>query len=209
MVKIFDGFTPIEKKKVLKLFEANILKFDKDVSVLSKLTNANKICILKSGSAHILRTDYDGNETIIEKLLPEAVFGTKMMMLDNNEYDLITTEESEFIFIDYDYVINKNNKNVSYYQKFIINMLDIISDKILEQNKRISILTKKSTREKLLEYFREESNKQFSRNLYLPFNLTELAEYLSVDRSAMMREIKRLREDKIIESSGKHIRLLI
>jgi CRP-like cAMP-binding protein len=88
-------------------------------------------------------------------------------------------------------------------------MLDIISDKILEQNKRISILTKKSTREKLLEYFHEESNKQFSRNLYLPFNLTELAEYLSVDRSAMMREIKRLREDKIIESSGKHIRLLI
>ena len=66
----------------------------------------------------------------------------------------------------------------------------------------------KTTREKLLEYFENESKKAFSKVFYLPFNLTELAEYLSIDRSAMMREIRRLKDDRIIESIGNKITML-
>ena len=79
---------------------------------------------------------------------------------------------------------------------------------VYTKNERINVLTRKTTREKLLEYFENESKKAFSKVFYLPFNLTELAEYLSIDRSAMMREIRRLKDDKIIESSGNKITLL-
>ena len=42
----------------------------------------------------------------------------------------------------------------------------------------------------------------------LPFSLTDLADYLNVDRSAMMRELKLLKEDGLVEKIGNRIILL-
>ncbi len=76
-------------------------------------------------------------------------------------------------------------------------------------NTRIEILTKKSIRDRLLTYFNIVSNKSFTKTIKLDISLTDLADYLCVDRSAMMREISHLKEDGIIEKSGKRITLLI
>ena len=46
-----------------------------------------------------------------------------------------------------------------------------------------------------------------SRTFHLPFTYTELADYLSVDRSAMMRELKNLKEEGFITTTGRKIKL--
>ena len=74
-----------------------------------------------------------------------------------------------------------------------------------EKNERIGILTKKTIRDKLLEYFRIRSRKTGSRNIYLPFTFKELADYLAVDRSAMSRELSYLKDEGLIETIGKRI----
>ena len=73
---------------------------------------------------------------------------------------------------------------------------------------RVELLTKRSTRDKLIGYFTLLSSKSFSKSFTLPFSLTDLADYLSVDRSAMMRELKLLKEDGFIEKTGNRITLL-
>ena len=73
---------------------------------------------------------------------------------------------------------------------------------------RIELLTKRSTRDKLLGYFSLLSTRKLSASFELPFSLTDLADYLSVDRSAMMRELKLLKEDGFIEKVGNRIILL-
>ncbi len=208
MTNIFKNISVKEKKKLLKELEAIRLDFDKNTSLLKRISSSNLIGILEKGSAQIIRTDYNGNVIIISDLQVGSVFGTKFSLLDNSEYDIITKEDSNIVFIDYDYILRIDQKRSIYYQKFLINLLNIMSDMVYVQNERINILTRKTTREKLLEYFYNESKKYFSKTFYLSFNLTELAEYLSIDRSAMMREIKRLREDKIIKSSGNKITIL-
>ena len=72
---------------------------------------------------------------------------------------------------------------------------------------RIELLTKRSIRDKLLGYFSLISTRNLSPSFELPFSLTDLADYLSVDRSAMMRELKLLKEDGFIEKSGNRITL--
>lgn len=197
----------MQKKKLLKDLEANIMSFDKNVSLLESVDKGNLIGITEEGEAQIVRTDYDGNKIIIEELEEGSVFGIRFSLLRNDEYDIITKERSKFIFIDYD-LIKIDFRRSNYYQKFLINLLDILSGMVYEKNERINILTRKTTREKLIEYFDRESKRSFSKEFFLPFNLTELAEYLSIDRSAMMREIKKLKNDKIIESVGNKIKLL-
>lgn len=79
----------------------------------------------------------------------------------------------------------------------------------IKLNTRIEILSKKNIRDKLLTYFKLISSKNFSKTFTLPFSLTDLADYLSVDRSAMMREISHLKEEGFIEKKGKKITLLM
>ena len=208
MVDVFSGIKRLDKKKLLKELESTTLLFDKNVSILKSISSNSILGVIEEGSAQIIRTDYDGNVIIIDNLSLGSIFGTKFSLLDNDEYDIITKDECKIIFIDYDYILKIDQKRSIYYQKFLINLLNIMSKMVHTQNERINILTRKTTREKLLEYFENESKRNFSKSFYLSFNLTELAEYLSIDRSAMMREIKRLKDDKIIESSGNKIRML-
>ena len=190
------------------MLEANTLHFKKDSTILSVIKNDNIVGIITSGYLQIIRTDHNGIRTIIEELEEQDVFGSFISSLKNKEYEIIAKEDTEIIIIDYDNIINCNLTNKSFYNQFIKNLLQITSKKIQEKNERIEILTKKTIRNKLLEYFKIISKKHNSKYIYLPFNFTDLADYLAIDRSAMSRELKYLKEEGFIEIKGKRIKLL-
>ena len=109
--------------------------------------------------------------------------------------------------MNYNDLINYRGKN-KFYNILIKNLFKIITTKTKTINERINILSRKGIRNKLLEYFDIMCKKNNSRNIYLPFTFTELADYIAVDRSAMTREIKYLKEEGFIKTTGKRITLL-
>ncbi len=207
MTNLFNGINEKNKKKLLKLFEANTIYYKKDTTILSNLKKDNLIGIILDGYIQIIKTDYNGNRTIIEELTENQIFGTLISSLKGNEYDIITKEDTKIILIDYDNIL-KNQDNSIYYTIFLKNLLNILTDRIEKKNERIEILTKKSIRNRLLEYFNIISTKHGSRNIYLPFSYTDLADYLAVDRSAMSRELKSLKDEGFITTKGRKITLL-
>lgn len=208
MVKLFDKITPKNQEKLLKLLEASTFTFKKETSILSTSKRENIIGIITSGSIEITQIDYHGNRTIIEELEENDIFGSMFSSISNDEYDIITKEDTKIIIIDYHRIIESASINYSFYNQFIQNLLQILSDKITERNERIEILTKKTIRNKLLEYFKIVSKKNGTKNIYLPFSFTELADYLAIDRSAMSRELKNLKEEGFIQIKSKKITLL-
>ena len=207
MNRLFKNINAVQQKKLLKLLETNILYFKKDNTILSTVQN-NIIGIILHGHAQIIRTDYNGNRTLIEELEEESIFGSFISSLLSDEYQIITKEDTKILLIDYDHIIESDGNNVSYYNQFIKNLLEITTNIIDEKNDRISILTKKTIRDKLLEYFNIHSRKHGNRIIYLPFSFTDLADYLAVDRSAMQRELKYLKEEGFIETKGRKITLM-
>ena len=75
-------------------------------------------------------------------------------------------------------------------------------------NERIEVLTKRSIRDKLLNYFEISLRDKVSKTFTIPFSFTDLADYLSIDRSAMTREIKHLKDEGFISINGKRITLM-
>lgn len=207
MRKLFNKINVKEQKKLLKMLETSILYFKKDTIILSN-SKEKMIGIILKGNAQIIRTDYNGNKTIIEELKEESVFGTALSSLSNDEYEIITKEDTKVLTIDFDLIISSKDNNYSYYNQFIKNLLEITTNIIDEKNDRIEILTKKTIRDKLLEYFNIYSKRHASKIIYLPFSYTDLAYYLAVDRSAMTRELKNLKEEGFIESKGRKIILI-
>ena len=203
----FDNINKQEKINLLKDLEAYSISFEKNELILKKVKNTNFIGIIVNGLIQIIKTDYNGNRIIIEELGGNEIFGSKISSLNNIEYSIITKEETKIIIFDYYQIINKNSKS-KYYNQFIKNLLEIIINSINEKNNRIEILTKKTIRNKLLEYFRIVSSKNNSKNIYLPFTFTDLADFLAIDRSAMSRELKYLKEEGFIEIKYKRITLL-
>ena len=202
----FENISPKNKEKLMRSLEANIHTFKSGMNILSNANNENLLGIIIYGYIQIIKTDYNGNITIIEKLEDNSIFGNMISNISNNEYQVITKEETKVILLDYDRILNNLTQNSAYYQ-FIQNLLKIISNKIHEKNERIEVLTEKTIRNKLLKYFDVIKPNTYSKIIYLPFTYTELAEYLSVDRSALMRELKNLRDEGIIETKDKKIYL--
>ncbi len=203
----FDNISVKSQEKLLRMLESTTVNITPNKSLMPLINNDNIIGIIINGCIDIIRTDHNGVRIIIEKLQENDIFGSMISSLKNKEYDCITKEETKIILIEYNNIINCNN-NKYFYNQFIKNLLQIITQKIAEKNERIEILTKKTIRNKLLEYFNIISKKYGSKNIYLPFNFTDLADYLAIDRSAMSRELKCLREEGLITTKGKKIVLL-
>lgn len=204
----FNDISELQKNKLFKLLETHIYTFNKNEEMISTLKNENIICILLEGYAQIVNISYNGEENLIEELTENSVFGTNISNISDNEYQIRAIKQSKILVIDYNKLINKKYINYSYYNVFITNLFDIVNSKCKENNDRIRILTKKTIRDKLLAFFENEYKKSRSKYIYVPTNLKDLADYLSINRSAMFRELKYLKEEKFIKIDGKRITLL-
>lgn len=204
MDKLFNNITRKEKDKLLKILESTTTLYKKN-SIINIDTSDNLIGVILEGNIVINKIDYNGNESIQDDLFEGDIFGTNISYIDNNETNIKAIEDSRILFLEYDTIL-KNDMNLPYYNKFIKNLLDITNEIIKERNIRIQILTKKSIRDKLLEYFRINVT-HGTRIIYLPFNFTILADYLAINRSAMQRELKNLKDEGLIDIKGKKIYL--
>lgn len=206
--------TNFDKKNFIENFKNNcnkiqIKKFLKGETVTTYIEKRNQICIVLSGEIDLIRYDFNGNKTIIGHLVNYDIFGEVLYPANtNNELFAIAHKNSEVLFYTYDSLSTKCKKNCEFHKKLTNNLSELFLDKIIELNLRIEILTKKNTRSKILSYFETLSKGSLRHTFILPYSYTDLADFLSVDRSAMMRELKLLIDEGFIKKSGNKITLL-
>lgn len=207
MKKLFDDISRTNKGKLLKLLQTHTFTFKSDKNILSPIKGDNIIGIVAEGAINIVQNNYNGEKIVVERLNKDDVFGTMFLDIANDDFDIITLEDSKIIIIDFQNIINNSFYHYSYYHKFISNLLNIVSEKMKEKNERIQLLSQKTIRNKLLEYFKLKTENRITKNVYLPYTFTELANYLGIDRSAMYRELKHLQDEGLIEIKNKKITL--
>ena len=209
MTAPFEGLTKSQINKLLDLLGVHVYKFNKNQEILPTIKNENIVGIILDGYAQILNIEYNGNEIVIDNLYKDSVFGTNISLTNSENYQIIAKQHSDVLVIDYDKLINSQNLNHNYFNIFFRNLFDIINIKMKEKNERIKVLEKKQIREKLLEYFEMEYKKgHLNNNIFLSFSFKDLADYLAINRSAMFRELKHLKEEKLIEVKNRRVTLL-
>ncbi len=182
--------------------------FKKGEIISTYIDKRHQYVMLIEGEADLIRYDVNGNKTIIEKYIDKDLFGDVFYTIyTNNELFVEAKKKSEVLIFNYEDLVSNFNKD-SKYKKVIDALFSVYTDKILVMNNRIEVLTKRTIREKLLSYFQIMTSRKLKKSFYLPFTYTDLADYLSIDRSAMMREIKNLIDDGIIKKEAERITLL-
>ena len=208
MLAPFTDISTVQQNKLYDLLGVHIYKYNENEEILSTIKSENIICVLLQGFAQIIYIEYNGNEIVTENLYKDSIFGSMISLTNDENCQIIAKEYTEVLVIDYNKLMNPKNIKYSYFNIFSRNLFDIVNVKIKQKNERIQILEKKQIREKLLEYFEMEYKKKHSKIIYIPISLKDLADYLAINRSAMFRELKHLKEDKFIEIKDKRIILL-
>ena len=183
--------------------------YKKNQTITAYIQKRNQICILVSGEADLVRYDMNGDKAIIEHFTKNDIFGEVFYVITtNNELFVVAKQSCDVLFFIYDNILKKCKPNCKFHQFLNDNLSAFIMQKVISLNSRVELLTKRSIRDKLLGYFTILSTRTLCKSFSLPFSLTDLADYLSVDRSAMMRELKSLKDDGFIEKNGNTITLL-
>ncbi len=206
-----DLFQNINEKNIekLKRFLRSITnKYPKNVNILSNVNRDNYISIIEKGTIQLIQTDYNGNNNIIEELKEGEILSSITSFIQSEEVICLTKEETTITHIDFNQITNDDIIRSEFYIVFIKNLMKLLTEEVNKKNKRIQLLTKHTTRDKLLEYFKILSKEKKSKTFLIPISYTELANYLSVDRSAMTREISYLKEDGLIKINKHKITLL-
>ena len=161
--------------------------------------------LIDSGTAHLVRIDVDGNKSIIDYYESGDVFGKRLSPQSQIDmYYVRAKEKCSITFIDVGKLLSKCESNCEKHTVLLNNLLLITLKK---SQMHLDILSQRTIRQKLVTYFEYLSNQNENNSFTLPLSLSDLADYLSVDRSAMMREIKKLKSEEIISSDLNQITL--
>ena len=183
--------------------------FNKNEIITTHIQKRMQICIMINGKADLIRYDLNGNKDIVYKFNSYDIFGEAFYPVHtNNELTVVATSSCDVLFFVHDDLYQKCKPNCKFHTTLSASILELTLRNSVHQNTRIEVLSKRTIREKLLTYFSILSSRDFSKSFTLPFSLTNLADYLSVDRSAMMRELKNLVDEGFISKNGNRIKLL-
>lgn len=208
MTNLFKNIPEKNIDKLLHILKAHTSHYSKNVDILSNLNMNEYLAIIDKGSLSLIFNDYDGNKIILEEFHEGDLFGDLLYPIESTEITCVTKEKTEITYIELRQITNDEIIRTDFYILFIKNLIKLLSAQVTNKNARIELLTKKTTRDKILAYFQKEAQAKGSKTFTLPMSYTDLASYLSVDRSAMTREIKYLKNEGFIKTNGRKISLL-
>lgn len=206
-------FSDIDKNELLSLLDClnvTVRTYKKGESIFLYGDKVDYLGIVLTGLVQVVKEDYYGNRSILANIQKSNLFGEVFAFstVEKVPVSVFAIEDSKVLLINYEKIIKPCSNSCSFHGKLIYNMLHIISDKNLLLNEKIEYLSKPTTREKLLSYLSEQAKRNNSNEFHIQFNRQELADYLSVNRSAMSSELSKLKEEGIIEYKKNYFKII-
>ena len=207
--RLFSGITETEVESMLKCLSAVISEYEKNQFIFRFGDSISSLGLVLSGSVLIIKDDFWGNQNIIAKISEGNTFGETYACVQGEALSVsaLAAEPSKLLFLNISRVINYCSAACEFHVRLIRNLLSVLAEKNLMLNNKLTHITQRSTREKLLSYLSHESAKQGSPSIEIPFNRQQLADYLSVERSSMSNELCKLRDEGFIEFDRNKFRL--
>ena len=210
MCELFSGIDDNELTDVLTCLNAEVKSFRKGDTVCRAGEFANSAGVVLTGRIYLESNDFLGNKSIVTEFTPGRCFGESYAFAKNvtMPFNIVAKENSDILVFDMRRLAAPCVKDCMNHRMLTDNLLCSMAAKHCELNNKITHLSRRTTREKLISYLSEQANLQKTIIFTIPFNRQELADYLSVDRSAMSNELCKMRDEGLIEFEKSCFKLL-
>ena len=207
---LFYGIKPDELNAMLGCIGYHIGTFKKGDIVAFEGDNLKHIGIIISGAVDMVKEDLWGNKTMLVRMRKDELFGETFACGSDNlsVVTFMVSEDAKVLFMPFDRVMHSCTMACQFHHRLIENMVKIIADKNRDLMRKVDVVSKRTIREKLLAYLSIQAQVQNARYFEIPLGRVELAEYLCVDRSALTRELAKMKEDGLIDYDKNCFRIL-
>lgn len=198
---LFDQIREAEYKALITCMKAHLRKFSQDDYVFLAGSQINYIGIVVTGAVEIVKENLAGDRLILDVLGPVSLFGEGIVCTRDRiaPVSVHVKETAQILFIPYERIIRTCGSACGFHFQLIQNMMMILGEKNFRMNTKIELLMLKGMRQKLATYLIHESQNRHSLSFDIPLNRNQLAEYLSVSRTAMSRELSRMKEEGLLD----------
>ncbi len=197
---LFSGVSQEEIQGMLKCLSARTKHYKKEEFIIRSGDYIRSIGMVLSGTALIIQEDFWGRRTIISEVTPGFIFAETYACLASIpiEMSVVADSECDVVFLDYNKIMTVCTSACTYHTKLVQNFLTAIAGKNMALTKKMQHMSQKTIREKLLSYLSTESLKSGASSFDIPFNRQQLADYLSIDRSALSNELSKLQAEGLL-----------
>lgn len=204
VTSLFDGVSQQEYDAMMVCFKAAVKPYRKGEEVPMP---QGRVGVVQSGKISLIKIDVNGVRTIFEQLREGGVFGDALgfAWADASLY-LLADEDCSVLYIDYEHIVKRCPNACTHHSTVVANLVKLMSEKTQALSEHLEILSRRTIREKLLAYFSMQAAKNHSAYFTLPFSQTSLADYVCVDRSAMVRELRRMHEEGLVEIERRNVK---
>lgn len=207
--KLFENIADENLLAMLSCLGAEVRSYTKNQNIFTEGERASHMGILLSGTAQIIRVDFYGNRSIVTNIEPPQLFGESFACTETKSIpvNVIAEKDCEVMRIESRKMLHPCCNVCEFHSRMIFNLMKEIAAKNMLLNQKIEIISRRTTREKLMTYLLIQAKKHGS-SFTIPYDRQELADFLEVDRSGLSAEISKLRKENAIECKRNFFKLL-
>ena len=207
---LLEGVPEEGRTAVLACLGARAIEREKGELFLRRGETTASMCLVLRGTVHVVQEDFWGNAALVGQAGPGDLFGEAYACLPGLplEVNAVAAQRTEVLLLDALHVLHPCAKSCPAHTRLAENLVRVLAQKNLMLTRKVGHMAKKTTREKLLSYLSAQGQAAGSDVFTVPFDRQQLADYLSVERSAMCHALAGLRREGVVEFQKNKSRLL-
>lgn len=207
---LFAGIESSELSGLLRCLDAGTKNYKQGELLLITGEPVNKFGLILTGQVHVEREEFSGSRSILTYLTQGEMFGEVFVCAGVHESPVTVSAASDcaVLWMNYRQIMTFCSRNCSCHTQLIQNLLHIIAQKTMYLNRKLSFLSRRTIREKIAAFLLDKMRMSGSKKFKIEYSRYELADYLSVDRSALSRELGALRDEGILNFKRSEFEIL-
>lgn len=207
---LFQGIGPQELRSMFSCLSPREARFLKGEYLFLPGEPLSRIGLVLEGAVHLVLEDFWGDRTILEQAGPGQLFGEAYACSPGAlpAAAALAAQDSRVLLLDVGRVLGVCGNACPFHTRLVRNLVGVLAQRSLSLTKKVELLSRRTTREKLLSYLSAQSRRVGRQDFSIPFNRQQLADYLAVDRSAMSSELSRLQREGVLTVQRNQFTLL-
>ncbi len=198
--KLFSGVEEDDIRSMLSCMNAQLFSYKKGEYIFRQGDVIKHLYVVIDGKVHIQSDDYWGNRSILNEVSVHGIFGEAYAVHENVRTfnDAVASTDCIVAVFSLKKMLTLCTNMCRFHSSVIENLVDILASNNRSLVLKLTHISKRTTREKLISYLSVQSKLNHSNTFSIPFNRQQLADFLSVDRSAMSNELCKMRDQGLI-----------
>lgn len=206
-------FADIEETEIavaLDCMNAKEVRTKKNEIIFAAGDRPENVGIVLDGSVHIVQEDYWGNRIILAAITAGGIFGEAFSCAEASflPVSVLAHDSGAILLIDSRKIMTPCSSACLFHLRLISNLIKVLANKNIALTRKMEHITKKTTKDRVLSYLSECALAEGTNSFTIPFNRQELADYLSVERSALSSTLSKMRDERIIWFEKNKFRIL-